>query len=395
MTLSPSYSVRPLPEKLLVAYTVNDCHNLDKLSKVTEAVGQGVNVLIWSFGHFHSPIEKGVDGEERIHLKFRSSQNVQNLRTFQEQLRNMGYDDVVHLASIGGWNAPHLPPGFSGEELLGAFQSVNLQFCQNVEDDDDGKGKQSCHLWDGFDWDLEGNDNIQSPRNEFTKECLDQMGSLSVLAKQKGLIVSMAPPESYLDITTPHFSRFVNLTYPDDPWHLEFSYHGANVYAYVLAKWGHSIDFVFLQFYESYSHAAYQVSQEGVEPGLFLEQYVQQLVGGNGNDNPKAGYVVNFEEDPSLDLDTQFVELPLSKLVFGFANGWAKDNEDKVIFFPIKEVKRAYKSMKNTQIIRGMGFYDVEEEGTHDVTLSSGLNSILGIRKATLHLGEEKMGETH
>lgn len=394
MTVSPSYSVRSLPEKLLVAYTVNDCQDLDKLSKVTEAVVKGVNVLIWSFGHFQTTHKKGSDADQPLSLEFSTSQNSQNLRTYQEQLRSMGYDDVVHLASIGGWNAPHLPPGFSGKDLLDAFQSVNLQFCHNEIDGEEGKGKQRCHLWDGIDWDLEGNDNLQSPRNEFTKDCLDEMGSMSALAKQQGLIVSMAPPESYLDITTPRFSRFVNLTYADDPWHLDFSYHGANVYAYVLAKWGDTIDFVFLQFYESYTHASFQVSQNGVKPGIYLEQYVHQLVG--GNDKQNAGYLVDFGEDPILDLGTQFVELPLSKLVLGFANGWAKNDDDKVLFFPIKEVKKAYESMKKAQTIpRGMGFWNIEEEGTSGVTLSSGLNSILGIRKATLNLDKNKMGETH
>jgi hypothetical protein len=42
-----------------------------------------------------------------------------------------------------------------------------------------------------------------------------------------------------------------------------------------------------------------------------------------------------------------------------------------------------------------MGFWNIEEEGTSGVTLSSGLNSILGIRKATLNLDKNKMGETH
>ena len=309
----------------------------------------------------------------------------------------MGYDDVVHLASIGGWNAPHLPPGFTGTEFLEAFQSVNLQFCDtlvNSKENDNEKGKRSCHLWDGIDWDLEGNDDVNSPRNEFTKECLDAMGEMSQLAKQTGLIVSMAPPESYLDISTPRFSRLVNLTYPEDAWHLDFTYHGANVYAYILAKWGDSMDFVFVQFYESYSHAAFQISRRDVPPSSFLEQYVQQLVGPTNNPE-KAGYDVNFEDDPSLDMDNQFVELPLSKVVFGFANGWAmnSDDDEKVIFFPIEEVKQAYESLRKKQWNPlGMGFWNVEEEHTNGVNLSSGLNSILGIRKPGLNKSEKLWG---
>jgi hypothetical protein len=42
---------------------------------------------------------------------------------------------------------------------------------------------------------LIGHDNLQSPTNEFTKECLDQMGEFSKLLKEDGFLVSMAPPE--------------------------------------------------------------------------------------------------------------------------------------------------------------------------------------------------------
>ena len=43
--------------------------------------------------------------------------------------------------------------------------------------------------------DLKGHDTPQSSTNEFTKECLDQMGEISMLLKEDGFIVSMAPPE--------------------------------------------------------------------------------------------------------------------------------------------------------------------------------------------------------
>lgn len=39
-------------------------------------------------------------------------------------------------------------------------------------------------MFHGIDWDLEGNDDLNSPYNYFTKDCLDKMGQISHLMKQ-------------------------------------------------------------------------------------------------------------------------------------------------------------------------------------------------------------------
>ena len=62
------------------------------------------------------------------------------------------------------------------------------------------------------------------------------LSDLSKLLHDAGYIVSLVPPESYLDVQTTEFSRFVNLTYPGELWPGEtpatqFSYHGHNAYA--------------------------------------------------------------------------------------------------------------------------------------------------------------------
>ncbi len=260
----------------------------------------------------------------------------------------------------------HLPSGFSAEELYRVFQSFNTPA------EGENNEEQQISLWDGIDWDLEGHDHLEHPNNEFSVELLDQVGEFSQLAKIDGLIVSMAPPESYLDITTHRFSRFVNLTYPDDPWHQDFEYHGWNVYAFVLAKYGHSIDFVFLQFYESWSHALYQTEQLGMSQSAFLVEFVTNL-----SRNGRFGYDVNFEDDPTVGLKNQFVELPLSKIVFGFANGWALESE-KAIFFNPNEIKLAYDKLKNKNLDpRGCGYWVVDEEGKHGINLTKALRDIL------------------
>jgi len=219
---------------------------------------------------------------------------------------------------------------------------------------------------------LEGHDNLQNPTNIFTIECLNQMGEMSALAKENGLLVSMAPPESYLDTTRSKFSRSVNLTYPE-PWHQDFTYHGASVYAYLLAKWPNSIDFIFVQFYESYSHASYKINELGTPPSTFLVDYVLDLVK-NGQ-----RYLVNFEDDVNIHLENQYVDLPLNKMVFGFANGWA--NGEKTIFFTPSEVEIAYEKLLQTEHTpRGMGYWVIEEEGRNNIFLTRGLNKVLKIR---------------
>lgn len=45
---------------------------------------------------------------------------------------------------------------------------------------------------------------------------------MSALAKANYYVVSMAPPDSYLDATRSAFSRPVELAYPE-AWHREFT----------------------------------------------------------------------------------------------------------------------------------------------------------------------------
>ena len=56
------------------------------------------------------------------------------------------------------------------------------------------------HGFDGLDWDVEGNDDVASPRNAFAPRCLRWMGRFSQRAKQAGYVVAMAPAGT----TAPH-----------------------------------------------------------------------------------------------------------------------------------------------------------------------------------------------
>lgn len=294
-----------------------------------------------------------------------SSQNKENLILYQKYLHATGYGHVLHLAAFGGWNGPHLPSRFTSVELYQSFQQYNEYYSIPSQ----GTYQERRRLFDGIDWDLEGHDVLNYPTNEFTLECLNQMGELSELIHKDGLIVSMAPPESYLDISSSRFSRFVNHTYTQDDWHLDFQYHGCNVYAYLLARYNHAFHFIFLQFYESYSHAAYHIKRLGQSPHQYLIDYMSSFEDLAQNNN----WFVHFEDDPSVPIKSQIVPLDPNKLVWGFANGWAlnKDvrDDEKTIFFNEKDVGIAIQIMERNKraVPRGIGFWVIEEEGTNGV----------------------------
>ncbi len=49
---------------------------------------------------------------------------------------------------------------------------------------------------------MEGANEVSSPTNFFTADCLNIVGQFSQMAKADGYIVSLVPPESYFDPTT-------------------------------------------------------------------------------------------------------------------------------------------------------------------------------------------------
>jgi hypothetical protein len=73
--------------------------------------------------------------------------------------------------------------------------------------------------------------------------------------------------------------------------------------------------------------AAMSIYHYKMAPAAYLQFYVNELI--------KNGqvYQVNFEDkDPRLNYPSQKVSLPLSKLIFGFANGWAMGLEKRPCF---------------------------------------------------------------
>jgi chitinase len=143
---------------------------------------------------------------------------------------------TTHLISIGGWDAPHPDDSFTGFEYTQAFDEWNSGLPRP---------------FDGFDWDLEGNDDPSSINNVFTALTLNQMVDMSISSKELGYIVTMVPAQSYLDITTSDFNLSLLNNYPD--YHSEFYYHGMNCYAYLIAASPYNtFDLITVQLYESW-----------------------------------------------------------------------------------------------------------------------------------------------
>jgi len=310
---------RQLPETLLVGYTTR-CSK-----KVQPAVRQGVNVLIWAFAEF----EKSTSGIKCV-PKF----DLWCAQQMIEELDAEGFADTVHLVSFGGWNGPHFPNIDSNKNSNAKDHALELY--------ESWKSVFGSHFH-GLDWDFEGHDNLESPTNVFSVDCLETVGEFSKLANQDGYIVGMAPPQSYLDIESRQFSRRVDWRDSTRGWHDDFQYFGRNVYAYWLSKFGHSIDFVSVQFYESYSRAGLEVFHNKVPPQVYLENYVRDLV-----TNRQEGFYVDFgDDDPSLQYPNQWVSFPLHKLVWGFANSWGFNDDEKDCYFdPPTHIAVAYESLK-------------------------------------------------
>ena len=199
------------------------------------------------------------------------------------------------------------------------------------------------------------------------------ISSCSVNIDTGGKFVSIAPAQSYMNINSSRFSRYVNLTDPTGnrpaPYST-FSFYGSNVYAYLVQQYGDWIDLISIQFYESYSVASYKMKHDGNTASDYLLDYIDELLSSN------ESFYVNFTEDVEVGLSAQNVSLPLQKLVFGFGNGWAL-NSDKIAYISSDQVNLTWHQLLPSKQPRGFMFWTINSEGENGVFLAKELHQIL------------------
>ena len=191
---------KELPKYLKIGYTFfGECDE-----KIFEAVQNGVNIIIWSQIDFSSnednssPIFKG-DLDYTCVAKM-------NQRFVENNL------NIINLLSVGGSGCPHINTDFTANEYLDEW----IKFNQKIS-----STENHFFGFDGIDWDIEGNEDLESNNNYFTYKELEIIGKLSQLLKKERYIVSITPKESYLDPTTSEFS--LSLINNSSEWGNEFT----------------------------------------------------------------------------------------------------------------------------------------------------------------------------
>lgn len=372
---------RKIPERLIVGYANwNECDD-----NIVEAAINGVNVIIW----FSINLLTSKDGEPVI----TNGPDMDCVGAKVQKIRELGLE-TIHLISVGGWNSPHPSTINSAETVYSHWDYWN----RNIA----ARPANGFFGFDGFDWDIEGNDDPKSVYNHFTPACLDLMGKMSQLAKQDGYLVCMAPAESYLDPRMSGFDR--SLLHEYEEWEQiqpGFAYHGLNTYAYLLHKYGKypilpltgstssnadetygdTFDFVTIQLYEGYSHAEYNTTIAGVPVAEYLVQFVSSIA---------AGWTVDFSTDVELNYPESqaFISVPPSRLVVGLANGWAGDGKFLLVY--PHQVQEAFEELGHQGQLqpRGFAFWNILDEGkaspmrpNEPVWLAKGLNRFMSVRK--------------
>jgi len=282
---------------------------------------------------------------------------------------------TTHMVSIGGWGAPHVDTSFDAKTWWDIWKAWNNNTV--------AQPSLGFYGFEGIDWDLEGNDDTTSPDNYFSVDLLNRMGEISQLAKAEGYIVSLVPPQSYLDVGTSLFDQSV---IHDPSWEANFPYHGYNTYAPVAVKYATTtlssgavvptFDFIDVQLYEGWSRANYEINKSG-NASEYLVGFVQAMV---------KGWYIDFASDPAIGLPSQNYKVAQSQLVIGLANGWTlKDGANEFVLILPKDLEIAYNELDHMGIApRGFMFWAIEDEGDQvngtPFYLASGLNAFLKIR---------------
>lgn len=341
-------------------------------TKVIKAAQTGVNVIIWSF----IELVPGANGAPALDLSRAPDLDCVAKTALTLQAQGLA---TTHMVSIGGWGGPHPLPTNNSAASYAMWKKWN-------------EGTVARNGWagfDGIDWDMEGVNTLSDPNNAFTVQCLDFTGQFSQLAKADGYRVSMVPPESYWDVSSPLFDLSLRHNYPyADGWNTNFYYHGRSAYAYIFSRYnkapsgaGYStptFDWVAVQLYESFAHALYNTTVGGQSAADYLTAYIPTL----SDDH----WAVQFGSYPGVHWPTQVVSLNRTQVVIGLANAWT-DGSRAILIMP-DQVETAYTRLQaKGQAPRGFAFWDIGDEGAvvpgtsgPALYLASGLNAFMHTR---------------
>ena len=347
---------RILPQGNLILAYATECN--DGGTTVLAEAREGVNVIIW---FATSLIRNKTTGKPAIAYGLNST----CIAVVAKTLKDEGLA-TTHLISIGGWNAPHPNTFLSGVKWFEQWHAWNTG-------DAVARPSLGFNGFDGFDWDLEGNDNKGSPWNYFSLDCMHVVGDMSVAAKEKGYIVTMVPPQSYLDPMENRFDFSLLHAY-DDGWQPDFKYHGRNAYAYLLSKYGQiTFDLIDVQLYETFSRADFTITHKGRDPSEYLVEWAKNITG---------GWVVNYT---GVDIAPQQVVVDPQRLIVGFSFG---SSTGKSVFVWPEAVAKAFAKLATPP--RGVMYWnmDLDRGGKFNETISrpgftfaKAFNSFLQTRK--------------
>lgn len=362
------------PPPLVIGYSHNP-----QGGNIRRALQGGINVICWSFFHLDTTSsttsnDDGDDDDDSIQPMIRTDLDLTAIRDLRNDDR---YAHVLHMAAIGGWNAPHPPSGFSGQQWAEAFAQFN---------------QQEGYLFDGIDWDLEGHDDRSAATAQFTLEILNVMADMSkVLKEQYGYLISMAPAESYLDALAvtaneddndaSSFSLQLNL-FPEH-WqerdrHIvrqaNFAHAGQQSYAYVLHRAGvDTFDWISIQLYESFSRFVYETTVVATRQGTINNVAQAQM---EALERRATAYTNGFQVELPPPYGTVRLTIPPLKLVFGFANGWADGIKVSRIHPGLFDLVFASSSGSKLNM-GGVMFWTIEEEGNNGIYLVDWIQSAM------------------
>jgi len=307
-------------------------------NQIHQACQNGVNVLTWSFIELTN--NNGLP-EISLHSQNGGIVNFTRIAQLATQLKAERLF-TTHLISIGGWGVAHPVTLFSAQVWYTTWRIWNEALMTIYG-----------FKFDGLDWAVGGEDPVSGANNHFSLALLDLMGQVSRLAKADGYIVTLSPAQSYLDVENTAFSLNVNLS---QSWALSFPYHGANVYAYLVAKYDQYIDAYLLQVDEGWSRAGYAISIT-----RRIDRYFANLV----RQMTVTGWMVRFSQVPSTLLRDLRIKIDPRKLIIILANGWATPQQAPnftqpkfSLFWP-----EAIRPSWDPSLYRGFGFWEINFEG--------------------------------